>query len=105
METITIEDNRYPNQLKTIKNPPKQLYAEGNIELLKTNIISIIGSRSCSENGKQLAAKFTKELVYQGITIASGMAIGIDTIAHQTAIREKRENYSCIRKWIRKYIS
>lgn len=56
---------------------------------MKTNIISIIGSRACSENGKQLTHKFSKELVYQGITIASGMAVGIDTVAHQTTLQEK----------------
>lgn len=89
LEVITIEDNRYPEQLKNIKNPPQQLYAKGNIGLLKTNIISIIGSRACSENGTKLARQFSKELVYQEITIASGMAIGIDTIAHQTALQEK----------------
>lgn len=89
LEIITIEDNRYPNQLRSINNPPKQLYVEGNIELLKSNIISIIGSRACSENGIKLTHKFSQELVYQGITIASGMAIGIDTIAHQTALQEK----------------
>lgn len=84
-----MEDLRYPNQLKQIKNPPKQLYVEGNMELLKTNIISIVGSRSCSENGKQLTRKFSKELICQDITIASGMAIGIDTVAHQTTLQEK----------------
>lgn len=57
--------------------------------MLKTNVISIIGSRACSENGRQLAKKFTKELVYQGLTIASGMATGIDTVAHQTALQEE----------------
>lgn len=88
LEIITIEDTRYPPQLKSIKNPPKQLYVKGNVELLKTNIISIIGSRACSENGINLAHKFSKELVYQGITIASGMAVGIDTIAHQTTLQE-----------------
>lgn len=89
LEIITIEDNKYPIQLKNIKNPPKQLYAEGNIQLLKDNIISIIGSRACSENGIKLTEKFTNGLVYQGITIASGMAIGIDTIAHQTTLKQK----------------
>ena len=89
LEIINIEDEKYPKQLKSIENPPKQLYVKGNTQLLKNNIISIIGSRACSESGKDLARKFTKELVYQGITIASGMAIGIDTIAHQTTLQEK----------------
>lgn len=89
LEIITIEDSRYPEQLRKIKNPPQQLYAKGNIELLKTNIISIIGSRACSKNGIKLARHFSKELVYQKITIASGMAVGIDTIAHKTTLQEK----------------
>ncbi len=89
LEIIKIHDKQYPELLRRIKNPPKQLYVEGNIELLKTNIIAIIGSRSCSENGIMLTNKFAKELVYQGITISSGMALGIDTIAHKTAIQEK----------------
>lgn len=89
LEIITIEDNRYPEQLRNIDNPPKQLYVEGNVGLLKSNIISIIGSRACSENGIKLARHFSKELVYQGITIASGMALGIDTIAHQTTLQQQ----------------
>lgn len=88
LEIITIEDDRYPEQLKNIENPPKKLYAKGNVALLKSNIISIIGSRACSENGIQLARKFSSELVYQDITIASGMALGIDTVAHQTTLQE-----------------
>lgn len=89
LEIINIEDKRYPNQLKNINNPPKQLYVNGNTDLLQTNIISIIGSRACSENGIKLTRQFSKDLIYQGITITSGMAIGIDTIAHKTAIEEK----------------
>ncbi len=89
LEIITIENNKYSESLRKIKKPPKQLYVEGNVELLKSNIISIIGSRACSENGKKLAKQFSQELVYQGITIASGMAIGIDAIAHQTTLQVK----------------
>ncbi len=89
LEIITIDNKQYPKQLRTIKNPPKKLYIKGNIELLQTNIISIIGSRACSENGVRLTQQFSKDLVYQQITIASGMAVGIDTIAHKTTLQEK----------------
>lgn len=89
LRIITIEDKAYPEQLKKIKNPPKHLYVEGDIKLLKDSIISIIGSRACSENGKKLAKEFSEELVYQGITIASGLAVGIDTVAHQATLGEK----------------
>jgi len=47
---------------------------EGNKKLLKSNIIAIVGTRVCSENGVKLATKFSKELVLQNITIVSGMA-------------------------------
>lgn len=82
MIEIRIENSQYPDALRKIKNPPKQLYLEGNIELLNKNSIAIIGSRNCSENGKILAKKFAKELVEQGLTIISGMAKGIDSHAH-----------------------
>ncbi len=89
MIEIRIENSQYPDALRKIKNPPKQLYLEGNIELLNKNSIAIIGSRNCSENGKFLAKKFAKELVEQGLTIISGMAKGIDSHAHIETLNNK----------------
>ena len=86
---ITIKDERYPERLRQIKNPPNQLYFEGNIDLLNRNIIAIIGSRNCTEKGKKLAKKFAKELSQQELVIASGMARGIDSIAHEATIESK----------------
>ena len=63
MQKITINDKKYPKSLLKIDNPPKQLYLEGNIELLNKNCIAIIGSRNCSENGKKLAQNL--QLNYQ----------------------------------------
>ena len=89
MIKINIEDTRYPKILRNIKNAPKQLYLEGNIKLLDTHGIAIIGSRKCSENGSKMAKKFAKELVSQNITIISGMANGIDTYAHIGALENR----------------
>ena len=89
MQKITINDKKYPKSLLKIDNPPKQLYVEGNIELLNKNCIAIIGSRNCSENGKKLAQKFAIELSNQGIIIISGMAKGIDSEAHKGTLRAK----------------
>lgn len=89
MIEIRIENSQYPDALRKIKNPPKQLYLEGNIELLNKNSIAIIGSRNCSENGKILGKKFAKELVEQGLTIISGMAKGIDSHAHIETLNNK----------------
>lgn len=86
IEVVKLGESRYPKKLENIKKPPKQLYFQGNLELLKENIIAVVGSRNCTENGKNLAEKFTKELVEQGIIIASGLANGIDTIAHKITL-------------------
>ena len=72
--------------LKYIKNPPKKLYAIGNIKLLKENSIAIIGSRYCTNYGEKVTEKITKELAMRDICIVSGMAKGIDGIAHRSTI-------------------
>ena len=71
-----------PESLKQIKNPPKRLYLKGNIKLLKTPGIAIVGARNCTQYGEKMAKKFAKELAEFGITIISGMALGIDSYAH-----------------------
>ena len=87
---IKKEDKDYPESLSKIKNPPKELYAMGNIELLnKKEIIAIVGSRNCTEYGRKHAYLFSNEMAKQGITIISGMAIGIDSSAHLGAVEEK----------------
>ena len=75
--------------LKNISNPPNTLYLEGDIDLLCSNSIAIIGSRSASEKGKKLAQKFSSELSNIGITIISGLARGIDTVAHTYSYNKK----------------
>lgn len=82
MIKIEIENYNYPKQLRKINNPPKQLYLEGNIKLLDTPGIAIIGSRECTKYGEKMAKKFSKELSLYGLTIVSGMAKGIDSFAH-----------------------
>lgn len=87
IEKIDFNDERYPKLLRTIKKPPKQLYLLGNADLLNKNSIAIIGSRKCSDVGAKIAKKFSTELSNVGICIISGMAKGIDTMAHIGAIK------------------
>lgn len=75
MEVIEYQSNDYPALLRYIKNPPKQLYIEGNKKILNQRAISIIGSRECSTKGRQVAKEFAFELARQAITIVSGMAL------------------------------
>lgn len=84
---IDINNSNYPKQLKKINNPPNQLYLKGNIELLETPGIAIIGSRKCTEYGEKMADKFSSELSLYGLTIISGMAEGIDSFAHMGSIK------------------
>lgn len=86
LKIIKIDDSKYPKQLKEIKNPPKKLYLLGNEKILEDKSVAIVGSRCYSEYGKEYATKFSKELAIQGITIISGMALGIDTFAHKGAL-------------------
>lgn len=88
MKQITIDDKLYPKSLKNIKNPPQVLYLEGNLGLLNSYSIAIIGSRSCSDNGKKIAQYFSSQLSMSGITIISGLAKGIDTIAHLSSYNQ-----------------
>lgn len=74
MVEISINNKYYPQKLRCISKPPEKLYCKGNLDLLESNIISIIGSRACSDFGIAMTKKFSKELVEQEITIASGLA-------------------------------
>lgn len=86
---ITQDDKYFPEKLKNIPNPPKQLFLEGNKDLLKEPSIAIIGSRKSTKNGQKLAQKFAQELSAQNLVIVSGMAKGIDGIAHKSTLDVK----------------
>jgi DNA processing protein len=87
VKKITINDENYPEILKNIPNPPKQLYILGNENLLKEKNVAIIGSRVCTPEGAKIAEEFARELSKNGICIVSGMAQGIDTAAHVGALK------------------
>ncbi len=88
MKIIEKEDKNYPKKLLKIKNPPQKIYIEGNKNLLNKEIIAIVGSRMATEYGKKCAKLFASELSKQGFTIISGLAVGIDTIAHIYSMEE-----------------
>lgn len=83
---ITLADEHYPQALLEINDPPPFLYAKGNISLLNQPGIAIVGSRSASVQGEKNAHAFAFELAQSGLTIVSGMALGIDGAAHSGAL-------------------
>ena len=84
---FTIEDDIYPQCLKEISNPPLKLYYKGNLDLLKDErLIAVVGTRNPSSYGKLCCEYMVKKMTSANITIISGFAKGIDSIAHKTSL-------------------
>ncbi|HSW37351.1 MAG TPA: DNA-processing protein DprA [Candidatus Saccharimonadales bacterium] len=84
---VSPTDKSFPPALKNIASPPKQLYVLGELEqLLNSRVVSIVGSRAVTPYGRQVTTKLAGELAGKGITIVSGLAIGVDALAHQAAL-------------------
>ena len=84
---LTLADLAYPLQLLEIPDPPLLLYVRGRLELLSRPCVAVIGSRNASTQGMQNAAAFAEALSQAGLTIVSGLALGIDTHAHEGGLR------------------
>jgi DNA processing protein len=80
---VTLGDARYPQALLQISDPPPLLYVKGRADLLNLPALAIVGSRNASPQGTALAETFAKTLSDAGLTIVSGLALGIDAAAHR----------------------
>ncbi|MBI4690587.1 MAG: DNA-protecting protein DprA [Nitrospirae bacterium] len=87
IRTVTFHDRDYPETLKNIDDAPIVFYMKGKIQKEDRYAISVVGSRKFSSYGKFAAEKLSGELVSMGFTIISGMARGIDTLAHVAALK------------------
>lgn len=88
--TILQKDSVYPEALRTIPDPPQTLYIRGElVQALAMPCVAIVGTRRCTSYGKRAAAYITRDLTRAGICIISGMAFGIDAVAHQAALEER----------------
>lgn len=86
IKVILKEDPLFPQKLKKIDDCPDMLFIMGNEKILNDKSIAIVGSRKCSEYGKEMAYRFSNEISKNGIKVVSGLALGIDTCAHRGAI-------------------
>jgi DNA processing protein len=89
VDVISYWDKNYPHILKKIYDPPGLLFVKGELNAKDEKAIGIVGTRIPSPYGRMVTEQFSKELSGHGLTIVSGLARGIDTIAHKTAITEK----------------
>ncbi|MBI1892064.1 MAG: DNA-protecting protein DprA [Burkholderiales bacterium] len=83
---LTLADADYPPSLLDISDPPLLLYVKGRLELLERPMLAVVGSRNATTQGMTNAEKFSHTLSEAGLTIVSGLALGIDTAAHQGAL-------------------
>lgn len=79
-------DSRYPESLRQLPDSPVRLYCQGDLSLLENFCVAIVGTRHCSRKGLDIAARFATGLASAGITVVSGMAIGIDRQAHLSSV-------------------
>jgi len=88
MEIIFREDEYYPPLLAEIYDPPDLIYFTGNREVLAKTKLAVVGSRRASAYGQNAVNRILPECCQAGLVIVSGMAYGIDSMAHKLAIRE-----------------
>jgi DNA processing protein len=87
IEIIVYSDSLYPSLYTKISDPPAFLFAKGNVQLLnKRKSLAIIGTRECSEFGKQIAFNTADYFANRDFNIVSGLALGIDTAGHKGAL-------------------
>ena len=86
IKQITIEEDVYPKLLTHIADPPQVLYCQGNLDLLNKICFGVVGTRRLTSYGKEITQNIVAGLVQAGFVIVSGLALGIDSVAHQTTL-------------------
>ncbi len=95
-QILFFTDKKYPNRLKQCADAPLLLYTKGSFDWEKQKIVSIVGTRNASAYGKKLTEDLVAELAAHEVTIVSGMAYGIDILAHQLAVKHKLETWGVL---------
>lgn len=95
-QLITPKDAHYPPLLRQIYDAPALMWLKGNPEALLKNGIAVIGTRSPGRYGATQAEEWTSMLVASGLSVFSGLAYGVDSIAHQTAVNEGGETVAVL---------
>lgn len=86
--TITLSDSQYPNLLREIHDPPEQLFVRGNLDILThPYLLAVVGARQANHYGQQCIDRLLTSPVKQGVILVSGLAYGIDSIAHRLSVK------------------
>jgi len=94
---VTKNSKYYPQSFLEIDNPPDVIYCKGDVNLLNSNYnIAIVGTRKPTNYGKQITEKFSRELTLNGFNIVSGLADGVDTIAHKACLENNGKTIAVV---------
>lgn len=93
---LFITDENYPKRLLNCYDSPALLYYRGNADLNTSRIVSVVGTRNNSDYGKSVCEKLIEELKSENVLIASGLAFGIDTIAHKAALKQNLQTVAVL---------
>lgn len=87
VKKLTLNDKKFPEILKTIPQPPKELYVLGDLApLLEMPRVAIVGSRKVTPYGRHVTQTLAGELARVGVVIVSGLALGVDSVAHEACL-------------------
>ena len=89
VRVVTIYDADYPSRLLSLQDKPILLYIKGSVDILEKPTIAVIGTREMSFYGRKTTEEFTQRLVDSGFVIIAGLARGVDTKAHESALKSE----------------
>ncbi len=87
IKILTWDDADYPRRLKEINQPPPVLFVSGSINVEDDWAVAVVGTRRVTPYGRQVASEIARYLAQNGVTVVSGLARGVDAIAHQSALQ------------------
>lgn len=89
VQVLTLHDDEYPENLRQIDAPPPLIYVRGTLQPNDSWAIGIVGTRRASVYGREVAHSLSRDLAANGITVVSGLALGVDTVAHKSTLANK----------------
>src|SRR4030042_147870 len=95
IKTLSFQDRNYPKSLRKTKNAPRVLYYRGELFPIK-KCFAVVGTRRCSDYGKDIAFQIAGDLSEAGFIIVSGLAPGIDTVCHQAVVEKNKRTIAVL---------
>jgi DNA processing protein len=86
IQNLTSQDSEFPKSLRHIAQPPQELFVRGDARLLNDFCLAVVGSRAVTPYGRSVTNQLVTEVAWEGITVISGLALGVDSVAHQAAL-------------------